>query len=373
MCRSCQTALRSRADSSFSCGPALDPFSATLPTSYVNAFVEGLALSHADLNLLVRRASIDARLLALPGARVTQEQFATLFQLLVAHLEDEMPGLYGRPLRRGTLKILLILMLDAPDLATAMRRWQQFDRVLHDDFSFEVRREGALASIAIRLYPTQARSARLVQELHLKLVHGIASWIVGKRLGIERVDFAFPRPPDAAEYVYIFPGPVYFDQPATAMYIDAAYLQQPVRSRTRSELRDFLQGAPQNWFFVPFDKTLLSHRLRSHLESRLHESSNIQSAALALNCSERTLARHLSAEGTTFQQVKDVLRRDIAVQKLLKSRESIAAIARATGFATVSAFHRAFRSWTGSTPLAYRRQAGRAHRVAAPQGVALTQ
>jgi AraC-like DNA-binding protein len=346
----------------------LDPFSATLPASYVNAFVDGLALSQADLDLLVRRAGIDARLLALPDARVTQEQFSGLFQLLVTHLDDEMPGLYGRPLRRGTLKILAILMLDASDLATAMRRWQQFDRVLHDDFSFEVRREGALAAIAIRLYPTHARSPRLVQELHLKLVHGIASWIVGQRLVIERVDFAFPRPHDASEYVYIFPGPVYFDRPATAMYIDAGYLTQPVQNRTRPELRDFLQGAPQNWFFVPFDKTLSSHRLRSHLESCLHESSSIQSAALALNCSQRTLARHLSAEGTTFQQVKDVLRRDISVQKLLKTRESIASIARATGFATVSAFHRAFRTWTGSTPLAYRRQAGRADNAAPEPG-----
>jgi AraC-like DNA-binding protein len=342
----------------------LDNFSATLPASYVNAFVEGLALSRADLNLLIRRASIDARLLALPDARLTQEQFSALFQLLVTHLDDEMPGLYGRPLRRGTLKILAILMLDAPDLATAIRRWQQFDRVLHDDFSFEVRRKGALAAIAIRLYPAQARSARLVQELHLKLVHGIASWIVGQRLVIERVDFAFPRPPDASEYVYIFPGPVHFDQPATAMYIDAAYLKQPVRNRTRLELRDFLEGAPQNWFFVPFDKTLMSHRLRSHLESCLHDDSNIRSASLALNCSERTLARRLSAEGTTFQQVKDVLRRDISVQKLLRTGETIASIARVTGFGTVSAFHRAFRSWTGSTPLAYRREAGRADNTA---------
>lgn len=317
---------------------------------------------------MVRRASIDARLLALPDARVTQEQFSALFQLLATHLDDEMPGLYGRPLRRGTLKILAILMLGAPDLATAMRRWQQFDRVLHDDFSFEVRREGALASIAIRLYPAQARSARLVQELHLKLVHGVASWIVGERLVIERVDFAFPRPPDASEYVYIFPGPVHFEQPATAMYIDSTYLKQPVRSRTRPELRDFLQGAPQNWLFVPFDKTLLSHRLRSHLASCLHAHSNGQSAALALHCSERTLARRLSAEGTTFQQVKDVLRRDIAVQKLLKTQETIASIARATGFATVSAFHRAFRSWTGSTPLAYRNQARRADNTGHAQG-----
>jgi AraC-like DNA-binding protein len=337
----------------------VDQFSATLPASYVNAFVEGLPLLPADLHRLVLQAGIDRKLLALPGARVTQEQFSALFRLLVAHLDDEMPGLYGRPLRQGTLKILTILMLDAPTLETAMRRWQQFDRVLHDDFSFEVRREDALASIVIHLYPAHARSPRMVQELHLKLVHGVASWIVGERLAIERVDFAFPPPPDASEYAFIFPGPVYFDQPMTAMHIDAAYLTRSVQIRTRLEIRDFLLGAPQNWFFVPFDQTRMSHHLRSHLASRLHETTDIAALAGTLNCSPRTLARRLSEEGTTFQQVKDALRRDISIQKLLKTRETIAEIAWAAGFTTVSAFHRAFRAWTGSTPRAYRRQVRR--------------
>lgn len=337
----------------------MDNYAATLPVSYVNAFVEGITIEPAELDGLVRQAGIAEKLLSLPGARITQEQFSTLFQLLVVHLDDEMPGLYGRPLRRGTLKVLAVLMLDALDLASAMRRWQQLDHILHDDFSFRVDRAAVLASIEIQLFPAHARSARLVQELHLKLVHGMASWIIGKKIPIERVDFAFPRPADAADYVFIFPGPVYFDQARTAMFIASSYLDEPVQSRTKLELRDFLRNAPQNWFFVPFDKQRLSHRLRNHLEFHLDADADIHASALALNCSSRTLGRRLKEEGTTFQQIKDALRRDIAIQKLIKTSEPIGMIAHATGFTTISAFHRAFKAWTGSTPRSYRRKARR--------------
>ncbi len=77
--------------------------------------------------------------------------------------------------------------------------------------------------------------------------------------------------------------------------------------------------------------------------------------AHALHHSVRTLCRRLSAEGTTFQAIKDEVRRDIAIRRLTRSEDPIAAIAFDVGFDNPTAFHRAFRHWTGSTPNAYRR------------------
>lgn len=334
----------------------MELYRTTLPVSYVKTFLEGINVAQPELARIVHQAGIKEELLAMPDARITQEQFSTLFQLLVVHLDDEMPGLYGRPLRRGTLKVLTILMLDAPNLQSALRRWQQFDHILHDDFSFTIHRGGDITSVKINRYPSHARSARLVQELHLKLVHGTASWVIGKKIVLERVDFAFPRPQDASEYVFIFPGPVYFDQPITALYIKSSYLDAPVQSRTKLELRDFLFNAPQNWFFVPFDESMLSHQVRKYLEVRLDVNIGMQAVAQALNHSARTLGRRLKEEGTTFHQVKDALRRDVAVQQLIKTRKSADAISAAIGFTSISAFHRAFKMWTGGTPRSYRRK-----------------
>lgn len=330
-------------------------YATTIPVSYVNAFLQGTGVGPSELGQLLAQAGIDEKLLALPDARLTQEQFSALFQLLVAHLDDEMPGLYGRPLRSGTLKVLTILLLDAPNLETALRRWQQFDHILSDDFSFSIERGDAVTGITINRFPTSVGSARLVQEFHMKLVHGISSWAINQKIVLERVDFAFPRPPDASEYVFIFPGPVYFSQPTTTMHMRSSYLDAPIQSRSKTELRDFLLNAPQNWFFVPWTQSMVSHRVRNFLDSRLDQPTSLDSTAHALHLSTRTLCRRLVGEGTSFHEIRDALRRDVAIERLIKTRDSPEDISMALGFGNVAAFYRAFHLWTGATPRSYRR------------------
>lgn len=80
----------------------------------------------------------------------------------------------------------------------------------------------------------------------------------------------------------------------------------------------------------------------------------VDAVAQQLHYSVRTLCRRLEAEGTTFQAIKDEVRRDVAIQRLTRSDDAIAAIAYDVGFDNPTAFHRAFRHWTGSTPAAYR-------------------
>jgi AraC-like DNA-binding protein len=333
----------------------MELYRTTFPVSYVKTFLDGIKAEKWELTEIAQHAGLTEKLLSMPDARMTQEQFSMLFQLLVDRFDDEMPCLYGRPLRKGTLKVLIIFLLDAPNLQSALRRWQQFDHILSDEFSFVFKRSSDVISLSIKRYPSDAKNARLVQEFHLKLVHGIASWVIGKNIVLERVDFAFPRPLDASEYVFIFPGPVYFDQAVTAMHIRSSYFDEPVQRRSKLELRDFLFKAPQNWFFVPFDENVLSHQVRRYLEGHLDARTDMRTAALALNQSVRTLGRRLMKEGTTFHQIKDALRRDVAVQMLVKTRKSVDSISAAIGFANITVFHRAFKMWTGGTPRFYRR------------------
>ena len=94
--------------------------------------------------------------------------------------------------------------------------------------------------------------------------------------------------------------------------------------------------------------------VRQCLGDRLNKDGNIASVAQALNLSERTLARQLSEEGTTFLEIKDELRQKIALRLLRESTQPIEAIAEEIGFTSLTAFYRAFRIWTGGTPRAYR-------------------
>ena len=326
----------------------------TLPISYARSFLQGLPVDALTQRSLLHQSAISPALFEQQAGRMTQEQFARLFRGVAQHLDDEMPGLYARPLRCGTLKVLSILLLDAPTLEVALKRWVQFNHVLDDGAAFIVECGKDQVCVRIDARPCGGRSARLAQELHLKLVHGLCSWLIGSRIALTHVDFSFAKPDDAAEYLMIYPGPVRYGQAVTAMCFDLKYLRQPVRARSKIELRDFLQRAPLDWLFVPVGQASAVRRVRDWLQAHLNQDMGIVDVAAGLGQSARTLVRHLQSEGAQFQSIKDNLRRDAAVARLARGKEPVFSIAADLGFSSVASFHRAFRKWTGGTPGDYR-------------------
>jgi AraC-like DNA-binding protein len=332
----------------------LNPLSTTVPISLVNGFLAGA--DPAAIERLAEQSGISAELLREPGARVTQEQFATLYRMLANELDDEMPGIFSRPLRNGTLKYLCLSLLDAPRLEVALHRLSQFMHLLLDEFSFESHREGNVCRVEVVSNPDGPPLSVLGRELMLKLAHGVASWLISQKIVLDRVEFDFGRPPHASDYLYLFPGPAHFGCARTSMSFDAAYLGMPVRQR-KTDLNKFLARAPEDWIFVSFPEQMICHQVRQNIVGSLPVVPTIEVVAQDLHYSVRTLCRRLSAEGTTFQAIKDEVRRDIAIQRLTRSTDAIGTIAFDVGFDDPTAFHRAFRHWTGSTPQTYRKMA----------------
>lgn len=99
----------------------------------------------------------------------------------------------------------------------------------------------------------------------------------------------------------------------------------------------------------------VTHQVRTYLEAHLQSDPDIDTVTKALGYSRRTLTRRLQEEATTFFRIKDQQRRALALQLLIASQLPVEAIADRVGFADLTTFHRAFKKWTGTTPLAYRR------------------
>ena len=99
-------------------------------------------------------------------------------------------------------------------------------------------------------------------------------------------------------------------------------------------------------------------RAREALSEEL-QAGNVTAHGLAarLKVSVRTLHRNLAAERTSYRRVLDQLRLDIAERHLTDDRMSVAEVAFLVGFSELSAFHRAFKRWTGCTPAAFRAEA----------------
>lgn len=326
----------------------------TVSMHFVNELFKGLSNTTTSPCRYLERAGISPFLLTAPNGRVTVEQFAELYRGLVNELDDETPGFFSRPLRGGTLKLLCLSMLDAPNLQVALHRYTQFFRILLDDFDYAFSVEGNLARMALVEHAPLMGSRILIHELMLKLFHGIASWMIARKIPPILMECAYTQPLHSADYLYFYPGTVRFDQTQTAIYIDRGLLDHPIR-QTKKHLGAFLKRAPADWFYVSFEDRLLSHRVREHLSRHLTTSGPVHSVADALHMSARTLARHLKQEGTHFQAVKDEYRRDVAIQALTCSEKPLVSIAEALSFEDLACFSRAFKTWTGNSPAAYRK------------------
>lgn len=76
-----------------------------------------------------------------------------------------------------------------------------------------------------------------------------------------------------------------------------------------------------------------------------------------LGMSGRTLKRRLSDKGLTFRDYVQKIQREMSLQLLTSSSQSMSEIAFQTGFSEQSAFNRAFKRWMGQSPVDYRRSA----------------
>ena len=310
-----------------------------------------------QLRAFLEAAGVAPAMLARPGARIAGEQVIAFYQIAAIATGDEMMGLWSRPVRSGSLKLICRSVIGAPSMATALNRLAQVWNLLLDDYQLIFSEAGGQGVMTLAPRAADAPLNRFGQALMLKLAHGVASWLAGHEVPLAGLRLAFPRPSFAADYAVMFPLQPTFGGGPSAIAFTAQTLARPIM-RKEGEVQAFLERAPRDWLFT----TSMAHVLALRVRHFLYAGPNGFRADLAetaghLAMSRRSLARRLAAEGVSFQQIKDRLRRDAALRRLTRDHEKIDALALELGFAAAPVFHRCFRNWTGMTPAQYRRMA----------------
>jgi AraC-like DNA-binding protein len=111
---------------------------------------------------------------------------------------------------------------------------------------------------------------------------------------------------------------------------------------------------------VPADASFVGSARAVIRQLVLAGDASVRNVAKALNTSGRTLQRRLQHEGTSLQQLISAVRCELAMEMLRSPGQSSNEISDQLGFSAPSAFHRAFKRWTGMTPGQYRRAEWRA-------------
>ena len=183
---------------------------------------------------------------------------------------------------------------------------------------------------------------------------GVACWLSDSRIALHQTTLRYGPPPHKGSYDVLFDGPVRFEAETNSLQFDALYLTLPVR-RDEAALQRMLERALLLTVRPYRRDRLLVEKVRQALTQFPQQTRNADDLADRLNLSTRTLHRQLKDEGSSLQQLKDAVRRDLALDLLHRSKKPLKQIAEAVGFQSEKSFLRAFKTWTGQSPDAVRR------------------
>jgi AraC-like DNA-binding protein len=164
------------------------------------------------------------------------------------------------------------------------------------------------------------------------------------------IRFTHAEPSYRAEYDRIFGVPLFFDSHMNALLIDEAILNMKL-PRTNPYLSEILSTRAEELLkSLEMSKTMRG-RVENLLIPILHTGeASMDTTAVKLGLSRQTLFRRLKAEGITFEKVLDELRHKLALHYLNGKKIPVNQTAYLVGFSEPSAFSRAFKRWTGSSP-----------------------
>ena len=332
----------------------------TVAIGFVTGILAGIGRTGLSPRELLEHAGIASDLIHQRNARVPVARYAALYRLINEQLDDEGFALFSRPLRRGSFELLCRAVLSAPTLETALERIARTLRVLLDDVSVDLESGSRTAILVIaeeQPLPVGRAGRVFAFEWLLRLIHGLAAWLVAHPLPLDEVSFPYPPPLHVADYELVFAPRHTFDAPRLEARFPVEWLALPVR-RDEAALQAFLVGAPASITTLYRRDRALALRVREHLRAALPEHLALPALAERLFLSPRTLHRRLEDEGTSFRAIKDGLRRELAIEWLTKTQRPLGRIGSELGFADAAAFYRAFAAWTGSGPREYRRRFG---------------
>jgi AraC-like DNA-binding protein len=326
---------------------------------FVKSAVEPVIARGIDPAPLLRYAGIAPAVLQAPQGRVIAESFSALWLGVARTLDDELFGQDSRRMKVGSFAMLSHILVECATLADALIRMSRFFNLLLDDFQCGVETSGGHAHLTIGQMPDSGAPRIFGYETLLMLQHGLACWLIGRRIPVLAARFAYPAPSRSAEYQFMYSPHLTFNDSVTSLSFERSYLDLPVIQNGRT-VREFVRNAPANIILKYKNTNSLAAQIRRRLRAaEAFEWPEFDAIAKVLNLTPSTLRRRLDVEGQSFQAIKDQVRRDMAIDQLCHTTRSVAEIAAELGFSEASAFHRAFKKWAGASPGEYRLMAHR--------------
>jgi AraC-like DNA-binding protein len=208
------------------------------------------------------------------------------------------------------------------------------------------------ALLCYLIYATGGEAGGQVGDGAVAAIFNILQDLCGPNWKPTEVRFAHRKPKNTSPYQRFFRAPLVFDAEVNAVVFNADWLDRPL-GNTDAELMGLLLEKIQA--LEAWDGDNLPAQVRRVLGTVvLTGDARSDKVAALFSMHSRTLGRHLKKFGTSFEELLNEVRYEIARQLLDDSRMPVSQIALTLHYADASAFTRAFKRWSGTTPAQWR-------------------
>ena len=329
----------------------------TSSSNWLRGVASMFASQGIDVAQLFQAAGLDMAQLADPDARFNADQVSQLWELAVTASGNLTLGLRpDLPAQHASFDIIGHAMLTCPDLRTGLKNLSLQMALVSDATTFELQPapQGACWLVLGHLGNRQ-RLPRQRQESSLLTILTLARWVTRRAVPALAAEFVFPDPPDLAPHQHAFACPLRFNQPATRLLLGAADLDARLPSCNPALYALHARVIEQRLARLGVAGT--GHRVREEIRRRLRQGApRREDVAASLSLSDRTLQRRLAEEQTTFAQILEEQRRELARKYLAEARYPLNEVADLLGFSDQGNLFRACKRWFGVSPSQYRQQ-----------------
>ncbi len=301
---------------------------------------------------------IEASSLRDPDGRVLLRDVYALLDACLA-LGGELVHLrMARRVEPEALDALAFLVMTSPTFGEGLHAMIRYQRIFTEGERYELLEETHGARVIYQPCGDARPAHRAMAEMFAIELLENGARLVGAPLEGVRVLFAHGAPRDRAAHAALLGLEASFDAPAHAIVIPSSVLAMPVAPPGQAAMAAFFARHLDERLRALPPETIGARTVRALLHGG---DADLETLASRLSMSPRTLQRRLSDEGVSLRALSESARRARA-SSLLEGGASIAEVAYALGYSEPSAFHRAFRRWTGQTPERFRASLSRRSR-----------
>ncbi|MES1939827.1 AraC family transcriptional regulator [Salinisphaera sp. T5B8] len=326
---------------------------ATVAVSLVSALLDHLENAGLERAALLHACGLEPAALVLPQRCIDAAYYEQLLWAGIARLHNPLIGLeFGMDAQPGRWGRLGFLLRHCATLGEALAYQARFAHLVNaiGEGRFVERTD----DVAIEWHGPRPVMPAVLEEAFAAWLN-FARWASGHDASPLRVEFEHRAQGDPAIYRHFFGCDVHFGCSASRICFDAALLALPLRGAD-AQLTAYMSAEIDQSARRVASQDIVDQLQNWLLASLGMPAPTLADAAAALQINERTLQQRLNSRDTSFRKSLDAARHTLALRYLGDAGLSVGDISHRLGFSEQSAFQRAFKRWTATTPLAWRRQ-----------------